>query len=160
MIGIHIYHRHMILSYYNLNKLVHILPMLFPNVYLHSIRQSLIDNNPLVLHVMACHRLGIPLLIFSNRKRTTHSGWLQGYIDYLMQDCSISSALAVGILQSCTKPSISTFEKRVLAVQSTITAIMRTCFYSYQSAFPLHQLLKWAIPVNALNYHIRSNNLR
>ena len=28
------------------------------------------------------------------------------YIDGLMQDCSISSALAMEILQSCTKPSI------------------------------------------------------
>ena len=29
------------------------------------------------------------------------------YLDGLAQDCSISSALAVGVLQSCTKPSIS-----------------------------------------------------
>ena len=29
----------------------------------------------------------------------------QGYTDGLVQDCNISSALAVKILQSCTKPS-------------------------------------------------------
>ena len=30
----------------------------------------------------------------------------KSYIDDLLQDCSISSALAMEILQSCTKPSI------------------------------------------------------
>ena len=31
---------------------------------------------------------------------------MQHYIDSLMHDCSISSALALELLQSCTKPSI------------------------------------------------------
>ena len=33
---------------------------------------------------------------------------MQAHINGLVQDCSISSALAVEILQSCTKPSIET----------------------------------------------------
>ena len=32
-----------------------------------------------------------------------------GYIDGLMQDCSISSALAIEILKSCSKPSLLYF---------------------------------------------------
>ena len=34
------------------------------------------------------------------------SKYAASYIDALVQDCSISSALAMEILQSCTKPSI------------------------------------------------------
>ena len=33
----------------------------------------------------------------------------EGYIDGLVQDCSNSSALAMELLQSCTKPSIYAF---------------------------------------------------
>ena len=30
--------------------------------------------------------------------------WMKAYIDVLVQDCSNSSALAMELLQSCTKP--------------------------------------------------------
>ena len=40
------------------------------------------------------------------------------YVDGLVQDCSISSALALEILQSCTKPSISSFVIGVLSLQA------------------------------------------
>ena len=35
--------------------------------------------------------------------------YVQAYIDGLLQDCSNSSALAMELLQSCTKPLIYTF---------------------------------------------------
>ena len=35
--------------------------------------------------------------------------WLWEYVDGLVQDCSISSALAMEILLSCTKPSMSSY---------------------------------------------------
>ena len=41
---------------------------------------------------------------------TTNSPKSAQYIDGLVQDCSNSSALAMELLQSCTKPSISLLE--------------------------------------------------
>ena len=43
------------------------------------------------------------------------------YIDGLVQDCSISSALAMDILQSCTKPSI--YRLCIIILRTWITPI-------------------------------------
>ena len=42
-----------------------------------------------------------------------HSYWPSKYIDGLVQDCSIFSALVLEISQSWTKPSMSTYVKRI-----------------------------------------------
>ena len=42
------------------------------------------------------------------------------YIDWLLQDCSISSALAMEILQSCTKASICGKDKVSLTLYEAV----------------------------------------
>ena len=49
-------------------------------------------------------------------------GWLE-HIDGLVQDCSISSVLAMEILQSCTKPSIS-------RVWVSLFNVLPSCLYN------------------------------
>ena len=44
--------------------------------------------------------------LVSIRQVTMYTAWHWEYIDGLVQDCSNSSALAMELLQSCTKPSI------------------------------------------------------
>ena len=57
------------------------------------------------MNVYLCHYLGgAPgVVIYIYRERENE------HYDSLMQDCCISSALAIEILQSCTKPSICWF---------------------------------------------------
>ena len=47
------------------------------------------------------------------------------HIDDLVQDCSNSSALAMELLQSCTKPSISS----IIMISSITVAIMMSCIF-------------------------------
>ena len=70
------------------------------------------------LQQRSVHRLGS---VFS----MSYHPWVLEDIDGLAQDCSNSSALAVELLQSCTKPSISLLN--VLAPSSTISlALVKT----------------------------------
>ena len=46
-------------------------------------------------------------------------------IDGLVQDCSNSSALAVELLQSCTKPSICRSPQSVGGIRNGDTAVLR-----------------------------------
>ena len=56
---------------------------------------------PAWVYIMAWHRIGDKPLAESMLTRFTDA-----YIDGLVQDCSNFSALAMELLQSCTKPSI------------------------------------------------------
>ena len=45
------------------------------------------------------------------------------YIDGLVQDCSNSSALAMELLQACTKPSLYIYIHRYILINATQTLI-------------------------------------
>ena len=58
------------------------------------------------------------------------------YIDGLVQDCSISSALAMEILQSCTKPSILSIQWGFLWWQDSIFILNQTSGASDSTQIP------------------------
>ena len=60
--------------------------------------KSVRNINPLSPNFVLCHL---------TQNWLANSGFISNYIDGLVQDCSNSSALAMELLQSCTKPSIS-----------------------------------------------------
>ena len=62
---------------------------------------------PIPLSTRVLVLLTIQLFIEQHQLRVAHCRIPQHHIDGLMQDCSNSSALAMELLQSCTKPAIS-----------------------------------------------------
>ena len=53
--------------------------------------------------------------ILQVQSSSSRSGLTYTYTDGSVQDCSISSVLAIDILQSCTKPQISSTKSSVVA---------------------------------------------
>ena len=59
--------------------------------------------------------------------RTADHSWANTLIDGLVQDCRISSALALEILQSCTKPSICILTKFSSSFGHKVVTTFGTC---------------------------------
>ena len=82
-----------------------------------------------------------PKWSLAHRPRVFHQVLISSYISGLVQDCSISSALALEILQPCMKPMIDGWVSA-----RTIHGLAQYCGNSIANALELPQ--SWAKPSN------------
>ena len=80
--------------------------------------EAMCDLRLLIVHVSALER-DCPLPHILHTARYTE------YFDGLVQDCSNSSALAMELLQSCTKPSICSFRLTGMVDQAAIIGTVK-----------------------------------